>query len=84
MKQYIQIKDRNGLLNKWLIEEETENTYKIMYNGFISEILKRNTYKDFKNDILVTSDIRNAYTRFKLSNGKKYTKAEYCELWLED
>lgn len=84
MVQYIKVKDNKGNLNRWLIEEETNNTYKISYNGFISEILKKNTYTDFKDIDFLTSDIRNAYTILKLSNGKKYTKAEFCELWLED
>lgn len=80
MAQYIKIKDIRGRLNKWLIEEETQNTYKISCKGFISEINKKNTYidfKDFNNDILCTSDIRNAYNGFP---DRTYSKASFCEI----
>lgn len=78
--QYIKIKDNKNILNKWLIEEETNNTYKIFLNGFISEINKKNTY--MKDNILYTSEIRNAYTTMINGKGQRYAKAEYRELWI--
>jgi hypothetical protein len=80
MEQYIQIKDSKGILHKWFIEEKTENTYKIFCKGFISEINKRNTY--MKDNLLYTSEIRNPFTTMINGKGQRYTKAEYCELWI--
>jgi hypothetical protein len=76
--QYINIKDNKGIIHKWLIEEETENTYKIFCNGFVSEINKKNTY--IKDDQLCASDIKDAHRTF---DNKRYAKAEFSEIWLE-
>lgn len=82
VKKYIHIKDNKGAVNKWLIEKETINSYKIFFNGFISEINKLKTF--YIDDDLYTLDIRNAYTTLFKANGKKYSKATFCEIELED
>lgn len=76
-KQYIQLRDNQGTLHKWLIEEETENTYKIFCNGFISEIYKKNTY--WTDEGLHSLEIRNP---FRTLENRKYAKAEFCEIKL--
>jgi hypothetical protein len=75
-EQHIQIRDIKGLIHKWLIEEETKDSYKIFCNGFISIINKKHTY--MKDGLLYTSDIRNPWCTLE---NKKYMKAEYCEIW---
>lgn len=78
VKKYITIKDRDGILHKWLIEEDLDNRYKLSCNGFITELSKNHTY--LKNETLYSSDVRNPWCTLE---NKKYSKAEYFEIWLE-
>ena len=41
---YITVKDNRGIEHKWLVEEETKNTYKIFSNGIITSIYKVGCY----------------------------------------
>ncbi len=78
LEQYIHIKDIKGIIHKWLIEEETKDSYKIFCNGFITEIKKQCTY--MKDNKMYTSRVINPYSTLE---NIKYAKGAFCEIWLD-
>ena len=57
MSKYIDIKDKSNRLHRWIVEEETDKTFKISYTkdrSIMTEI-----HKDKMIDDTSTSEIRN-------------------------
>jgi hypothetical protein len=81
VNQAIYLPDINKNLNKWIIENETENTYKIYADydkRFVTEVYKSLTY--WFEGKLYSSEIRSPFSTIVPD---RYGKCEYCWIVLD-
>jgi hypothetical protein len=59
LNQHVYIKDQSGKLNKWIIEDENDITYKVFYDCHITEVYKNKCY--IQQNKLYSTEVRAIY-----------------------